>query len=256
MKPKNSDSDRRPDPKPRKLAHLWQAYMIWYELVQMRKCHILRISSIEKGKSNLDRLVETAFLEDMQLDYRIKTREKQMIEWGKMSGPIWQWITSIRGLKSGSLAAQLLAQIDDIGKFATVSKLWRFAGMAVIDGHREYGKKGEKSHYNKLLAATCWILSDEFVKQQTPLYAEIYYEEKARLRRLYPEPIPNLPDNGSKWKEKFTDSHVDRMAKRKTVKIFLSHLWLKWREYEGLPVSDPYAIAIMKHTNIIEPEML
>jgi len=255
--------DKRPDPKPRKMRHLWQAYLNWHELVEMRKRHNLRISSIEAGKSNMDAQTERDFLSVMQLDLIIEggkfsdgTRfigaNKQMIFWGEdEAGPIWEWVTSIKGLASGSLAAQLLAQIDNIGKFATISKLWRFAGYAVIDGHREHGTQGEKSHVNKLLSAICWNIADEFVKQQTPIYVDIYYEEKSRLKELHPEPIP--APKGSLWKENFTDSHIHRMAMRKAVKIFLANLWLKWREFEGLPVSAPYAAAILGHTNIIYP---
>lgn len=243
--------DQRPDPKPRKLAMLWQSYLIWHELVEMRKRHILRISSIEKGKSNLDVNVEYAFLEDIQLDMFVEEYRKQMVKCGKTAGPIWQWVTNIRGLKEGSLAAQLLAQIDDIGKFDTISKLWRFAGYAVIDGHREYGTKGEKSHVNKLLSAICWNIGWEFRMQQTPIYAEIYYENKTRIKRLYPEPIPS--PKGTLWKEDFTDDHIDRMAMRQAVKIFLSNLWVKWREYENLPVSLPYAQVILNHDHYIAP---
>jgi len=35
------------------------------------------------------------------------------------------------------------------------------------------------------------------------------------------------------------------------VKIFLQHLWVTWREIEGLPVSDPYSISIMGHAKYI-----
>ena len=126
--------DKRPDPKPRKNIKLWQAYLMWDELVEMRKRHLLRISSIESGKSNMDLDLEYRFLELMRLDDRVDDAKSYMIEYGEEVGEIWEWVTSIKGLGSGSLAARLLAHIDDIGKFATVSKLWRFAGLAVIDG--------------------------------------------------------------------------------------------------------------------------
>jgi len=55
--------DARPDPKPRKHPQLWQSYLFWNELVEMRKRHTLRISSIEKGKSNMDAQLEREFME-------------------------------------------------------------------------------------------------------------------------------------------------------------------------------------------------
>jgi len=50
-----------------------------------------------------------------------------------------------------------------------------------------------------------------------------------------------------KDKKKFSripcpDSHRFEMAKRKTVKLFLSHMWTVWRGIEGLPVRPPYPL--------------
>lgn len=49
--------------------------------------------------------------------------------------------------------------------------------------------------------------------------------------------------------------HIDAMAKRATVKIFLAHLHKLWREYEGLPAAEPYILAHepKKHTRFIAP---
>jgi len=226
-------TDQRPDPKPRKHIQLWQAYLQWDELVEMRKRHLLRISSIEAGKSQMDAMMESNFIEHTSIDKLIDWSKKIMVTAGKSVAP-WDWMTSIRGMGEGGLAAQLLAQIDDIGKFDTVSKLWRFAGLAVIDGKRETNKPGEKSHFNARLKSICWLISDQFVKQNTPLYRDIYDQEKARLRRLHPEKIVT---NG---KTQYNDGHIDNMARRKTVKIFLQHLWVIWRKLEGLPISEPY----------------
>jgi len=288
--------DQRPDPKPRKHPRLWQAYQTWYELVELRKKHTLRISSIEAGKSQFDLQFEKDFLQGMALDMqieggtmqfddgihpvvrqRIMGYKKIMIAMGEELGPIWQWITSIRGFKEGSMAAQLLAQIDDIGKFDTVSKLWRFAGLAVIDGKAERNTKGEVSHYNRLLKSICWLIASQFVRHQTIIYVDIYYEEKQRIKGLHPNPVcckcgaqgkegksntkgesfttwkcPNA-NSSKEHRIDYTPIHIDLMAKRKMSKIFLQHLWLKWREYEGLSISEPYVQAIMGHTHIIPP---
>ena len=236
--------DARPDPKPRMRPHLWQAYLFWNELVEMRKRHNLRISSIERGKSNLDAALEQDFMDIMNLDKLIKLSKNTMVNFGEESAPeVWNWITSIRGLGEGGLAAQLIAQIDDIGKFSNVSKLWRFAGLAVIDGKAERNQPGEKAHKNGRLRAVCYLISEQFIKQQTPLYADIYYQEKSRLRELHPEPEG----------KQYTDGHLHNMAMRKAVKIFLQHLWVIWREAEGLPITMPYAIDILQHADYVEP---
>jgi hypothetical protein len=240
-------TDKRPDPKPRKHPQLWQSYLWWDELVQMRKRHLLRISSIEAGKSNLDAQLERDIMEHMQCDALIKLAKKQMVNYGIAVGEIWDWLTDIRGLKEGGLAAQLLAQIDDVGKFDTVSKLWRFAGWAVIDGQIDRCKKGEKSPYNRRLKSICWLVVYQFILQQTPVYVDMYYAEKERQRRLHPEKIKV----DGKWK--YNDGHLDNRARRKVAKVFLQHLWIQWREAEGLPISEPYVQAVMGHTNIITP---
>jgi len=247
----NVRKDKRPDPKPRKNPILWQSYLIWDEWVQIRMRHTLRISSIDAGKSNMDAHTEIQYLADIQADAFVKSSRKNMISAGKSLGKVWDWVTSIRGLRDGGLAAQLLAQIDDIGKFDTISKLWRFAGKAVIDGKAEHNCPGVKSHFNGRLKTILYLISKSFITQQTPLYVDIYYAEKERLRNLYPEKIKN---GDGKWK--YNDGHLDYMAMRKMEKIFLSHLWVKWREYDGLPISMPYVHIILGHTNYIEPAMV
>jgi len=42
------------------------------------------------------------------------------------------------------------------------------------------------------------------------------------------------------------------MAIRKVVKIFLAHVWLRWRELEGLTIELPYSLTVLGHTGIIE----
>lgn len=46
-------------------------------------------------------------------------------------------------------------------------------------------------------------------------------------------------------------AHIYAMATRKTVKIFLAHLWAEWRRLEDLPVTEPYAIAQLGHSDYI-----
>lgn len=212
--------------------------------MQTRKRHTNRLKSIEAGKSNLDAQFERDVMGTMQLDTLITETKKTMINYGRAVGPVWDWLTSIKGLKAGSLAAQLLAQFDDVSKFATISKFWRFSGWAVIDGQIDRYREGETGVYNRRLKSVCYLIIEQFIKQRTPVYSDIYYDEKERQRCLHPEPIR---ENG-KWK--FNDGHLHRRAMRYTAKRFLSHLYVKWHEAEGLPVPKPYVEAILGHTNI------
>lgn len=262
-------SDKRPDPKPRKNAQLWQAYLWWYELMEMRKRHNLRISSIEKGKSNLDAQFEKDMIDHVQIDLLLKQVKKTMTLAGVTVGPIWDWLTGIKGLGEGGLAAQLIAQIDDIEKFENPAKLWRFAGFGVYnywldgngkpvaprDGHKWTGKgehrrlvheeakpkpgwelsqvsdrnmEGWTSPFNRRLKGICFNIADQFIKQQTPVYVDIYYAEKERQRALHPEPVEN--GNGKKI---YTDAHIHNRAWRKMIKEFLKDLWSEWRQGAG-----------------------
>lgn len=252
--PSHIASDARPDPKPRKYPHLWQAYLWWYELMEMRKRHLLRISSIKRGKSNLDSQFELDMLQLTQMDTLLKNTKKIMKNYGS-TVPVWKWVTGIKGLGGEcGLAAQLIAQIDDIEKFDTVAALWRFAGYAVFDGKAEKNQKGEKSHFNRKLKGVCFNIADQFIKQQTPGYVDIYYAEKERQRLMNPEPICldcNAPaqsyqkkDNKTgnyvtgyrcpgKKKEhtvKYSDDHIHHRAWRKMIKAFLCDLWVEWKK--------------------------
>lgn len=243
---RNGSEEPTEAPKPmksRKQPRLWQAYQNWNELVELRKRHLLRISAVERGASQFDAEYEREFIAATALDAQIEHYRKEMVAYGKLVN-VWPWVTSVRGLKDGSLAAQLLAQIDDITPFTNVSKLWRFCGQAVIEGQAEYGT----THYNRKLKSVCWLIGDQFVRQNTPLYRDIYDTEKARQRELHPEPVKSAT---GPWKNAYTPAHLDAMARRKTVKIFLQHLWLHWRTVEGLPTNEPYVIAQLRHSDYI-----
>jgi hypothetical protein len=85
---------------------------------------------------------------------------------------------------------------------------------------------------------------------------DIYYQDKARLRDLHPEPEPVENPKGRSWKFRFTDSHIHRMARRRMIKIFLEHLWVRWRESEGLPAGEPWVIRHGGHADYIPPPPL
>ncbi len=157
-------TDNRPAPKPRKYPRLWQAYLFWEEIMLMRQRHNLRISAIERGKSNLDSLFERAMIEGsvtMEVKGKQKTYTtfpiddildnavKIMVNTGA-EVPVWPWITSIKGLGAGSQAAKILALIDDIGRYDGIAKLWRYSGYGLYNYYTDGSKvqapvKGKQS---------------------------------------------------------------------------------------------------------------
>lgn len=277
--------------------------------MRMRVRHKNRLASIAAGKSNLDAEYEKTMLrrmginaaemtfsdaerevlavmrEDTEHDLllldamvdpknnkqRSFSAETAMLEAGKGLGPIWDWVTGIRGLGAGGLAAQFLARIDDIGRFDTISKLWSYCGYGIHDGKIDGPTHGEKLKYDRRLKSILYVVMVEFIRMQTSPYAQAYYDEKERLVRIHPRPVCK-ECGGAKTKTTmdkdgiprvrcadcggicdYTVGHIDKMARRKVIKLFLSHLWVKWREFDGLPISRPYVEAILGHTHIIDP---
>jgi hypothetical protein len=93
------------------------------------------------------------------------------------------------------------------------------------------------------------ILGDNFIKQRTPIYRKIYEEEKERQLERHKN---GECERCTKLKLNKKPGHAHAMARRKAVKIFVSHLWQEWRKLEGLSVSEPYSIAILNHSQKIE----
>jgi len=193
--------------------------------------------------------------------------------------PIYPSLSAVKGIAQG-LAAKLVAMID-IERAETASALWQYAGygqsrywigadgspVAMKEGWRWMKKKGteEKERtwvvadpepgwtlewrtdrplagwclpYNKRLKTTCYLVASSFLKCGSP-YRNIYDE----ARQYY---AANRPD----WSK----LHQHRAAMRKCIKIFLCHLWLRWRMIEGLPISEPYVHNILGHAKLYTPE--
>jgi len=195
-----------------------------------------RLGAIERGEDESDDR-QANVLEryhkrfqdiEVELDADIK---KQVAEY-----PIYKHLSTVKGIGPG-LAAKLIAMID-IERADTISSLWRFAGYAVINGERERPTKGEKLHYNKRLKTTCYLIATSFLRSNSP-YRRVYDEAKVHYEATRPD-----------W----TKGHRHNAANRKMVKVFLSHLWLRWRQLEGLPVSRPYVHDILKHGSLYTPE--
>lgn len=173
---------------------------------------------------------------------------------------IWLWLQQIKGINI-TTAAGLVAFVDKIGieNIKQVSSLWHYFGVHVEDGIAARARRGAAMSYNPdAKTLVLGIIADNFIRQRTPLYREIYDTEKERqLNKIY-----QPGELAAKWHGyKESDVHVSRghahnRAKRKMVKVFLSHLWEVWRRMEGLPVREPYAIEYLGHTTYTEPPFM
>jgi hypothetical protein len=163
----------------------------------------------------------------------------------------WPWLSSVKGI--GPRIGGMLIGLIDIHEADTVSALWRYAGLATVcetchgtvqkdnfcpkckktvATKAERRVKGEKLHYNNGLKKTCYLVARQFIMGETQPYERIYRESKEYYQANRPT-----------W----TVGHCDYAARRKMVKMFLSHFWTKWREAEGLEVRPPYAMTMPGH---------
>ena len=150
--------------------------------------------------------------------------------------PIIQEMVKVRGV--GYLLAAKVAAMIDIERATTVSALWRYAGYAVVNGQREKLTKGEKAHYNRRLKIACRLIGESFLKSNSP-YRSIYDSAKEYYAA-----------NRTDW----TLLHQHNAALGKMIKVWLQHLWVIWREMEGLDIKDLYVMEHLGHTHYLKPE--
>jgi len=125
-------------------------------------------------------------------------------------------------------------------RFPNVSSLWKYAGMDVRDGKAPKRAKGQKITWNPRLRSVCYNIGKSFVMVgKGGVYRAFYDKVKAEEVEKHPE---------------LTKGHIDARARRKVVKLFLSHLFAKWYEMEGLEAPMPYIHTVGGHTNYIPPQ--
>lgn len=160
------------------------------------------------------------------------------------------WMKDVKGI-GPIISAGLVSWIGDIERFATISKLWAYCGLAVDpDGHARRRKAGEKSNWHSRLKTHCWKIGESFVKTKGG-YRKLYDE----FRKEYDEKwtTPEICGSvGCKNKKKCLDGHRYAAAKRKTVKVFLAHYWMKARELKGLAPDHPFIIGRENHEHLID----
>lgn len=155
-------------------------------------------------------------------------------------------------------------------------------------------KAGEKLGYNSTLRSMAWRLAGSILKaglRQKCLdcgeivsssndncpkckssrlkkvgiskFAQYYLNQKERYTiRFQNEGIKLLPQNKIPKKDGvsleghgyISEGHLHQMAQRKLIKLFLSLLFISWREGLQLPYRSPYAIEQLKHKDYMKPE--
>ena len=240
---------------------------------RLRQVHLAK-------KSNIDPETDGLLVQLEELEKYIDDRVGDIIE----DHPAYPWFSLVRGIGRENIAK--VVGLIDITKAPTISSLWMFAGLAPDEAGKAMKRtKGQKLRYNSQLRSMCWRLGSS-LKRATGKYYDYYIKEKIKYaRRFESEGSRILATPTGRWvcsncgqfwtkKDDITDccknqnivkktkeepqgvvwkGHLDMMAMRKMIKLFLAHLWLTWREGEGLATSSPYVNAKLSHKHVISP---
>lgn len=161
-----------------------------------------------------------------------KNREGQMLQEAKRH-VAYKPIMKLKGF--GPLyTAQLLGFVRNFGRFANPSKLWAYAGLKPNSGKKE----GQDYRYNHTLKAVCLGRIGSGLMRNSP-YKVVYDDAKAHYEKTHPE-----------W----TNNHRHMAAKRKMVKICLSHIWEIGRLAEGLDIVPPWILEQQGHSKVYRRE--
>lgn len=228
-----------------------------YESIQRVRIGMgLRVGAVQRGTDD----AETDFYSQWESNLKeieegISARMGEVLK----GHPAWEWLSAVKGI-GPTLGGKILGLIEDISVPDTVSKLWRFAGYAVINGERERPAKGEKLHYNLRLKTALHLAGEAFLRAGSP-YRQFYDSKKAEYQArplMGPSqcPFDQVHKGGGKIIKCSNNGkgHIHNAAMRKMIKVFLQHLWQKWREAEGLPTREIYVKEKLGHTGIVMPE--
>lgn len=240
---------------------------------RLRQVHLAK-------KGNIDPETDGLLVQLEELENYIDGRVGEIIE----VHPAYPWFSLVKGIGRENIAK--VVGLVDITKAHTISSLWMFAGLAPDESGRAMKRtKGQKLQYNSQLRSMCWRLGSS-LKRSTGKYYNYYIKEKEKYakrfegegKRILATPTGRwvCSNCGQFWTKK-TDiidccdnqtivkktkeepggvvwkGHLDMMAMRKMIKLFLAHLWLTWREGEGLPISKPYVSDKLGHKHVISP---
>ncbi|MFL5606978.1 MAG: hypothetical protein ACJ8AD_11075 [Gemmatimonadaceae bacterium] len=219
------------------------------------------LTAIERGAALgpipfLGMLYQRAWAEERQLS--------DLLEETITQHPAWPWLVQIRGV-GPRLAARLLSRLR-IERARSPSAFWAYCGLGTVAG-MEYRcdrcaahfvvsarnpapvrhvdknriacggrlvptapaahlrvaqprpRRLEARRYDATAKTICFLIGTSFSRQGGP-YKAYYQDAYARYASRHPG-----------WPAK----HVVFAAMRVTVKLFLKHLWIVWREAEGMP---------------------
>jgi hypothetical protein len=228
------------------------------------------LASIERGNTLgpvpfLGMLYQHAWTEERELS--------RLLEEAVTQHPAWPWLMQIRGV-GPRLAARLLSRLR-IELARSPSSFWSYCGLATVQAveyhcaacgartvvpartpppSRHLGadrrtcegrytcvgapacsrvaqprpRRLEPRRYDASAKTICFLIGTSFSRQGGP-YKQFYREAYQRYSEQHPD-----------WPAK----RRVLAAMRRTVKLFLKHLWMVWREAEGMSLDASTSMAI------------
>ncbi len=167
--------------------------------------------------------VDSEYLKDLD---QLEKKQLKIIEKQLKKEPIYiDFLQKVKGV-GPAIACGLIANIGQIKRFDSFPKMMSYFGLAVDkDNKAPKLKKGQIANWNqKARALILGVVADQFVKQKTPKYREIYDVEKKKQLEVLKG-------------EKTCKGHAERRARRKAAKYFMKDLWKEYRRIEKLPIN-------------------
>jgi len=241
---------------------------------EIRQSHLAKQNKHDPETDELHRRIK-------DLEVFVDGRVAHLIE----SHPAYPWFSLVKGV-GGENIAKVVAPID-IEKANTISSIWKFTGFAPDKEGKAMRrvKGGGKLEYNSQLRSMCWRLASSLKIARGKFY-QYYIQEKDKYTERFenqgykilatPRGRWMCSNCGASWNkqreitpccdnpaiekklrgeppEVIWVGHLDAMAVRKMIKMFLACLWLVWRKAEGLPITGPYSIEKLGHSKLISP---
>ena len=236
----------------------------WLRIEKTRVATQVRDTHLKK-RNRICKTTEEVLKHLIAVEERCAKEAKELIQ----SHPAYYWFCRVKGIgleNIGKVIGPFLMIDPETGedKAPHISSFWQFAGYGMEKDKNEIQKrrKGKKITYNKQVKTMCWRLCNGLTRARARFYdyyisqKEMYTEKHlSRGEEIWPSAKLPKDSRGKKYEPEGVVSllHVNNEARRKTIKLFLACFWLTWREAEGLPVTEPYAIKKLGHTHKIDP---
>mgnify|MGYP001626401146 FL=1 len=237
----------------KKHKELWARVQTFYDHQKIRIAQNNRIYIY--GKLGLDMSGLQWYPDEMK---RLEERfQKEMLDLIK-NEPVWKvFLKNVKGI-GPVMAGGLIAWFDDPAKASSPSKMWKYAGLGVTDGHADRKVKGSNDlGFNPKLKTHMWKIGKQLMFARGKYYEYYLQQKEYAMNKHKPKVDVSTMSKEEKLKyfkehpDEWMDGKIHAYAFRKMVKLFLANFWEAWRKSEGLDTPPPYAEAILGHVDII-----